>query len=621
MNVPAAGVSITAEMSLTVDEDSGHSTVEDHGRAECFRTPREHDKMSRRQNRQHQDQSSGAQRELGERRASCHAADGNGQKSCGRVGLARNKVDTKDGHHARRSSDGDRRPQRPKSGFTRCDETSHKERVRSRKEKLGRRSEGSEYQREINVNIVDECDPGSAGSPTIRCSNTGDTDDEADRCSPINSESSGRQRLEASGTRNNATGKDEEKEEIERQSELHPTKLASDDIASDTTVEQERGIGTSGNAGVVVQGEAHRDEFTKRSRIFSSDNENVETIELSEGTRHNSVTQDHAKDGEQQQAGDHSPAGVRKGSNQDEDKEFDEDAEIDREVPQLEIENWGNPPPGQSATSRLHRHISQSSVEAGNLKVSVPPPKEFLTQGSLKPSVSEQHDMGRANANAGRHRDTEQTRSFDVPKPASNGRRRTAADLEWSDGAETPDVRLLTTCTIKFIQGSRTRRWRLSNKTCFVGNTPWTARTKYIGSIDSISMMHRVFSALLSLTCWLPLPQMMQRPRCVEENLTQPVTREPVDLGDSDEEGKDDLDLEVEKQRRRATAALVALEAAAKEADEGAQMESEALAKQKRKNKGGARGVVAKAYPSPAAPPPPALLRKARRAQGVPPPG
>lgn len=112
----------------------------------------------------------------------------------------------------------------------------------------------------------------------------------------------------------------------------------------------------------------------------------------------------------------------------------------------------------------------------------------------------------------------------------------------------------------------------------------------------------------------------IQRPRCVEEKLTHPVICEPVDLGDSDEEGKDDLDLEVEKQRRRAAAALVALEAAAKEADEGAQLESEPLARCKPKSEGGVRG-VAKAYPSPAAPPPPSLVRKGRRGQGVPPPG
>jgi len=115
----------------------------------------------------------------------------------------------------------------------------------------------------------------------------------------------------------------------------------------------------------------------------------------------------------------------------------------------------------------------------------------------------------------------------------------------------------------------------------------------------------------------------MQRPCCAEENLVQSVICEPVDLGSSepDGEGKDDLDLEVERQRRRAAAALVALEAAAKEADEGAQMESEAVANCKRSGKGGVHGVVAKAYPCPAAPPPPSLVRKARRAQGVPPPG
>lgn len=94
-----------------------------------------------------------------------------------------------------------------------------------------------------------------------------------------------------------------------------------------------------------------------------------------------------------------------------------------------------------------------------------------------------------------------------------------------------------------------------------------------------------------------------------------------MDLGDSENDGEDDLDLEVEKQRRRAAAAISALEAAAKEADEGAQVESQPLGECKRRNKGGERRPSAKAYPSPAEPPPPALVRKGRRGHGVPPPG
>lgn len=95
----------------------------------------------------------------------------------------------------------------------------------------------------------------------------------------------------------------------------------------------------------------------------------------------------------------------------------------------------------------------------------------------------------------------------------------------------------------------------------------------------------------------------------------------PVDLGDSENDGEDDLDLEVEKQRRRAAAALSALKTAAKEADEGAHVESQALGESKRRITRGARRPVAKAYPSPADPPPPALVRKGRRGNGVPPPG
>lgn len=445
IDVPAADVSVARKVSSAVDEEgSGPSTAEDHGRVECFGTPREHDKGSRRQISQRRDKSSGGHREPRERRVSYHMATGDSQKSDARVSLAGDKGGAKDRYLKRRSSDGDRGPQRSSSGFTKRDELSRKERMRYRKEKLGRRPKGSEDQSEINADIVDEADTGIAGSPTSRYRSTGDTENEGNGRSPIQSEPPGRRTgLEASGTRNNTRGKVEEKEEVEQRSGLLPSKSTRDDIDSDTVIEQERGIGTSGGEGVVVQEEAHVDGFTKRSRIYSSDNENVETIELSEGPHYNEAG-DHAKDGDQQQSRDHAPTDVRKGSNQDEDKEFDDDEEIDREVPQLEIGNWGNPQPGQSATCRLHRHLMQSSTEAGNLEVSIPPPKEFLTQGSLQPAVREKHDAGRATTNAGQYRDTEETRSADTPKSASNGRRRTAADLEWSDGGETPDVRLST---------------------------------------------------------------------------------------------------------------------------------------------------------------------------------
>lgn len=60
----------------------------------------------------------------------------------------------------------------------------------------------------------------------------------------------------------------------------------------------------------------------------------------------------------------------------------------------------------------------------------------------------------------------------------------------------------------------------------------------------------------------------------VEEKLTPSIGLGPLDLGESDDDAGDDLNLEVEKHRRRANAAVLALEAAAKEADEGALMNS-----------------------------------------------
>lgn len=435
MDIPAADVSIGPE------KDSRPSTVESHGRAECFRTPREPDSDSRRPRSRHQDESSGDHREPGKRRESwstqrsaSHLTGKGGQKSDDCIGLAGNKCDAKDGYHRRRSSDGGRSPQR---SCNNRDEASHEERIHyNRREKLGRRSKASKDQRETNADIGDGGDAGIAGSSTRRRRSTADTGDEGDKCRPLRTHPPGKQRdLEVSGD----VGI-EAKEEAEERSELHPTRSASD-ANSDTTIELERGIGSSEGEGVVVQEEAHGNDLTKRSRVYSSDNENVETIELSAATRSNHA-QDHAQDDEQQQAVGRGPTDNRKGSNQDEDREFDEDSEIDRDVPQLEIGAWGTPQPGQSVTSRLHRHISQSSTQAGNLQGVIPPPKEFLTQGSLNLVVSKQREVGRAIAKAGKKRDTEETSSTGASKPAANGRRRTAADLEWSDGGETPDVGL-----------------------------------------------------------------------------------------------------------------------------------------------------------------------------------
>lgn len=435
IDVPATDVSVTPQMSVTVDEeDSGPSTVEHHGRVECFRTPREHHEDSRQQSGKLLNESPGGHREPGERCASWSTArsdlqrmaNGDSQKGGDRVGLTGDKGDTKDGNQKRCSSYGDRRQQRPSSG-----EPSHKERMRYRKEKLGRRSKRREDQSERRTD-----------TPTSRYRSAGDTSDKEDKYNSKKWQPPGRRSLEVSGTRNNANGDIEETEEIEHRSELHPTKSARD-IDPDIVIEPARGIGTDGGERVVVRERAHGGESTKRSRVYSSDIENVETIELGEGTRY-SDAHDHAKDDEQHQGDERLPAAVGTASNQDEDTEFDEDAEIDREVPQLEIGNWGNPPPGQSATSRLHRHISKGNTDAGNLKGSVPPPKEFLTQRSLEPVVSEQHDAGRAGANAEPNCKAEETISADFLKSTSSGRRRSAADLEWSDGGETPDVRVLT---------------------------------------------------------------------------------------------------------------------------------------------------------------------------------
>lgn len=134
-----------------------------------------------------------------------------------------------------------------------------------------------------------------------------------------------------------------------------------------------------------------------------------------------------------------------------------------------------------------------------------------------------------------------------------------------------------------------------------------------------ITVVHTLIPSLLGTTSTARVIN-EQRP-CLESKTIQLADCTPVDLGDSEDDGKDSLDIDVEKQRRRAAAAVQALKAAAKEADEGARVKNEAQNNCKQSSNDGTRRLVAKACPSPAGPPPPELVRKARRGHGVAPLG
>lgn len=172
-------------------------------------------------------------------------------------------------------------------------------------------------------------------------------------------------------------------------------------------------------------------------RTCSSDNENVETIELDE------KTPDRKGPTRQAQQGTDGPAleNELKRSNQDEERELDGEPETDVFVPPLEILDWEGPRQGQSATSRLHRHISGNDAEAlGSANVTPPPPKEFLASQPLQSPARVRGQNGGNDMPDGKKMEPESLHLENGLKPARNGRRTSAADLEWNDGAEARDV-------------------------------------------------------------------------------------------------------------------------------------------------------------------------------------
>ncbi|CAM9795122.1 unnamed protein product [Ectocarpus sp. 12 AP-2014] len=510
--------------------ESSPSTNESDSQSECFQTARGHD-TKRDRNGRHSGQSAGDHGASEEphgswdtpRRDSRNVASKQrhrGDDERGRRGG--NECVSKGPCHQRRGEYGDRRLVRSSGRLVHRGNTCDKGSTwRRNEERQGQRSRGSGGESVAKAKSHDEeGSSDTSASPTRNCRNAGDTKD--DRGAGATSKSC------FTGLWASASDEDSH-EDVADERDLEPCGQYAgrlDEGRNPTSIGES--VGTDSSDIVVV-----RPQMAKKSRaLYSSDNENVETIELDEGE--SPVV---AHDVQARQPKDTpAPANVPRKSNQDEEKEeVDEEADIDLAVPRLEIEDWDGPHQGQSATSRLHRHISRRDTEAVGFSGGIPPPKEFLT-----------HKLAKSPSTIDYERNTG---SNGLPKPTTNGRRRSAADLEWNDGGETPD-----------------------------------------------------------------------RPRCTEATRTHSGNCTPVAL-DSEDHGGNNLNLEVEKQRRRAAAAVLALETAAKEADEGAQVESEYLGDCKRDSSGGARGIVAKAYPSPAGPPPAELLRKSRRGRGAPPPG
>lgn len=453
------------EVSHTVDEeDNSPATNENDTRAELFPTPREHDRRSKRNSSKHHlDKGSSTLRHLGERPESCHTprrdsyrvADRNDQQSDNHIGRGGDERGAKDRYRRRISSYDGTRPQRASNALVKRGEAGEKGKTHYRTERqadLRPKRSGNQSARNANIFYEQDVAPETAASPSSTCSSADDTDDLGNKRNATKRQPQDRQKdvVEA----NDSIVKNDgvhtaTKWDVEQslQRAAQPTNKLDDTSVKEAGLDVDRDGGAIVRS--IVRSEASGDRSTNRSRFFSSDNENVETIELGEDARYDNIhtrqgmQQNHATSQLQQQANRPAPADELKGSNQDEEKESNEEAEIDLALPQLEIGAWEGPHREQLETSRLHRHISGSETEAIGVNGDIPPPKEFLKKASPKSMANKPREDGRGGSNGGQSRIPENSSLMDVPKSASRGRRRSAADLEWNDGGETPDVRIL----------------------------------------------------------------------------------------------------------------------------------------------------------------------------------
>lgn len=173
-------------------------------------------------------------------------------------------------------------------------------------------------------------------------------------------------------------------------------------------------------------------------------NNHIESTELDKRANCNHLQNEFDEDGHHaaigvQEAPDNlAPGDKQKCANQNEAREFDQQ-QVDISTPPVEELFWDGPRQGNSATSRLHRHISQTDAKITEADDPLPPPKEFLTSRPLNFPVSVQPDEQNGNTNNLHTPESEQVGS--ASKRVGHGRRRSAADLEWSNGVEARDVR------------------------------------------------------------------------------------------------------------------------------------------------------------------------------------
>ncbi|CAM9406622.1 unnamed protein product, partial [Hapterophycus canaliculatus] len=417
----------------TVDnEEISLSTNENDARSELFGTPLEAATWTKRRDYVHSDIDSGGQQETGEHRASQSTPRGD---SYGVRGRNEERDNDDPGQVGLR---GDTRLNYPRDECVKLGSMDKKGRKSfGKEERRGCRALGSETrgakladtlgkQHEVLETVGSPTSSRRSAEDTPNGRNTQSPTRVGSRCCIRNFEAS----CNKSNGRENVDNK-RETQRSEQRSTRHP------DFVRDTTPK----AGSYGDKEVVVLSGAHGNETRKQPTPELSDSEKVETMELREtictDDEHTRMYGNSATGHVQQEVGDSKLPKMLEISNQDEDKELDEQTDIDLVVP-IEVKAWEGSHQWQTATSRLHRHISRSEADASGT-VNLPPPKEFLASTSLEPLVKVPK-VGGAIAKTGQSHGPESTRPGDIATTCTRRRtRRRAADLEWNDGGETPD--------------------------------------------------------------------------------------------------------------------------------------------------------------------------------------
>lgn len=405
-------ISVNPDVGHNVDnEGRSPSTDENDARPDLLETPREAVTRVELRGALHRDKSTGRQPKPDERRGSRttplrdsqHVRATNAKRDNGDAGHpSHNRVTRVNSP----GNEGILLGGVDEKGRTRC----------SKEERRGCRSLGTENRSAKLTGALEKQDPvvKTVGSTTSSRMSTDSTDNRTNTPNPTTLSSSVcRRSQKAKGNETNKHEKVDNKRDTERSEQCS------------TEVE----AGSYEDKGVVAR-TAHGTMSTRDPRPESSDSENLETIELREAIRSaDRQTRRHESSASER-------ANMLKRSNQDEDRELDDEADIDLVVP-IEVKAWDGPYQWQSATSRLHRHISRSDAPATGTS-NIPPPKEFLPRTPIE-SLVKVPEVGGVTAEAGQGHGPASTRSGGLANKCT--RRRRAVDLEWNDGGETPDVR------------------------------------------------------------------------------------------------------------------------------------------------------------------------------------